>query len=300
MNNDFSLPQFNTFQEAYHDILKNIHDDGNAVNGSHEFIHAGFTVKDTRNVIDTVRKASLRYAVAEMIWYWAGSNSLKWINKFSTFWNHLSDDGETCSSAYGYILQKKFKFNQIEKVVKELKKDEHSRRATIKINTPRLKEYGDVKDLSDTKDEFCTLSLQFLIRDNKLNMIVNMRSNDLWKGLPYDAVYFVSVMNQILDELHDVYPKLEAGTYTHFVGSIHIYDNDMDKVEKCLDNELAPRQININDKFIRENADKLYDEIEKSFLKDDGTEMTFKEYKESRRFENIIEQYPILQGDLLG
>lgn len=297
---NFNLPEFNNFQQAYHDIVKAIHDNGQEINGSHEFIHSGFTVKDTTNMVDTIRKASLRYSVAEMIWYWSGSNSLDWISHFSSFWKHLSDDDKTCNSAYGYILQKKFGFNQISKVVKELKKNKASRRATIKINTPRTKEFGDIKDLSDTKDEFCTLSLQFLIRNNKLNMIVNMRSNDIWKGLPYDAIYFVSIMDEILEQLKPTYPELEKGTYTHFVGSIHIYDNDMDKVEKCLNNDLAPRNVNIDSDFIRHNAKKIYDEIEKSFYKNDGSEMNFKEYKESKRFEKIANKYQLLKGDKFG
>lgn len=295
MKNNFSLPRFNDFQNAYREILSEVYHNGEDTNGTHELIASGFTVEHPNNMIDTIRCASTRYAIAELIWYWAGSNSLNWINKFSNFWNELSDDGETSNSAYGYIIHKKFGFNQIDKVVKEFKHDKNTRRATIKINTPRTSVFGDLKDLSDTADEFCTLSLQFLIRDDKLDMIVNMRSNDLWTGLPYDSVYFVSIMDEILDRLKDAYPELEKGTYTHFAGSIHIYQRDLKKVNKILcKTDDAPRKIEINTDYIRKHAKELYDEVSDSFFSE-GKMMDFKEYKNSKRFEEIIKKYDLIK-----
>lgn len=292
---NFNLPEFDTFQDAYKSILSEVYHNGTNMSHTREIIHSGFTVKNTDNMIDTIRKPSTRYAISELIWYWAGSNRLDWINRFSTFWNRLSDDGQTCGSAYGHIIHKKFGFDQIQKVIKELKKDKSSRRATIKINTPRLSQFGDAKDLSDTKDEFCTLSLQFLIRDNKLDMIVNMRSNDLWKGLPYDSIYFVSIMEDIVDQLKDTYPDLQKGSYTHFVGSIHIYDSDLEKVNKVLqEKDPAPRNININTEYIRSNANALYKEIEHSFYDENAKRMNFKEYKESKRFEEIVKEHNLI------
>lgn len=54
-------------------------------------------------------------------------------------WNKLSDDGITANSAYGYILQKKHGFNQIEKIIELLKVDPYSRRAVMNINVPKAK-----------------------------------------------------------------------------------------------------------------------------------------------------------------
>ena len=73
-----------------------------------------------------------------------------------------------------------------------------------------------------------------MIRDNKLNLTINMRSNDMTLGLVYDLPWFVSLMYKMRDELTDAYPDLEIGAYTHMVHSLHIYDRDEDKILKMI------------------------------------------------------------------
>jgi thymidylate synthase len=73
-----------------------------------------------------------------------------------------------------------------------------------------------------------------LIRDNKLNLTITMRSNDLTLGLVYDLPWFVSLIYKMRDELKETYPDLGIGTYTHQVHSLHIYDRDQDKILKML------------------------------------------------------------------
>jgi len=84
------------------------------------------------------------------------------------------------------------------------------------------------------KDFPCTLHGIFMIRDNKLHLTINMRSNDLMLGLVYDMPWFVSLMYKMVDELKDLYPELEVGYYTHIVHSLHIYERDNEKIERML------------------------------------------------------------------
>lgn len=175
----------------------------------------------TRNIVDSpLRNLNMRYAVGELLWYLSGSNNLKDIRQFSSFWDKLSPDGKTITSAYGYKIFKKGgkQSTQFENLIKELEKDRHSRRAVIMLHN---------EEETNDKDHPCTLSLQFQIVDNKLEMTTVMRSNDLWMGFPYDVFFFTSlqiIVSMILG--------VELGKYTHFVGNLHLYEADYEKYKR--------------------------------------------------------------------
>jgi len=115
---------------------------------------------------------------------------------------------------------------QMDYIYQLLKREPTSRRAVISI-------YNQ-KDQNEnlTFDVPSTVSLQFLLRKNKLNLICNMRSNDFWNGLPFDVGIF-----GFLQEVMASWLKVTLGTYTHFVGSAHIYLKDLQKVKKFLKTE---------------------------------------------------------------
>ena len=176
-----------------------------------EVINAVTVIKDpTQNILKSdIRKLPMRYAVGELLWYLSGNNKLDAIKRYSKAWESLSDDGETINSAYGYRIFEQFGFDQWEYVKGLLKKDPNTRQAVIHI-----------KDASNkpTKDTPCTVSLQFLLRDGKLNLTVYMRSNDIWLGFPYDVFSFTCMQIIMAFEL-----GVEIGEYTHIAGSLHLY-----------------------------------------------------------------------------
>lgn len=186
------------------------------------------------------RDVSEKYLNAELKWYWSGDNSCETIGKHAKMWLSLSDDGKTNNSAYGYILFKKYGFNQLEQIIELLKKDPTTRRAVLNISDPAINRIT-------TKDMQCTMSIQFLIRNGKLEETVYMRSNDVFFGLPYDYFFFVSLGQYIAKQL-----DLELSLYTHHATSMHMYLRDEDKFNV---KELSIINIDI-DKIIGENYEK--------------------------------------------
>lgn len=73
------------------------------------------------------------------------------------------------------------------------------------------------------KDLPCTLSFTFSVRDDKLNMSTHMRSNDLWWGWSYDLFQFTQLQWTVANFL-----GIDAGSYTHYADSFHLYDRDAD------------------------------------------------------------------------
>lgn len=188
-----------------------------------EFLNAVTIIKDpTRNIIKSPdRDMPMRYAVGELLWYLSGSNRLSDISKFSTVWERMSDDGETLNSAYGKRIFEAYGFNQLEYIEKVLRAEPLSRQAVIHIKDPI--DYTE----HPTKDVPCTMSLQFLIRNGKLNLTTYMRSNDIWTGFPYDVFCFTCLQILLAFRL-----GVDIGTYTHVTGSLHLYQRNYDAWKK--------------------------------------------------------------------
>lgn len=207
------------FDEIYEELHRQYEDGFNQPSRAGEVVgeilNAHIVIQDpTRGIVNSdTRKMPMRYAIGELAWYMSGSNKVKDIEKYSKFWGNLTDDGETLNSAYGYRIFEKFGFDQWGYIKSMLTKDPLSRQAIIHIKDPSP---------HPTKDTPCTLTLQFQIRDNKLYMTTNMRSNDIWLGFPYDVFAFTFFQVKLAMEL-----DCDLGSYTHNAGSLHLYRKDI-------------------------------------------------------------------------
>jgi thymidylate synthase len=87
------------------------------------------------------------------------------------------------------------------------------------------------------KDEVpCTLNLQFMVRNEKLDMITYMRSQDVHKLLPHDLFIFT-----MIQEYQAALLQRDIGTYNHLSGSFHIYENELASIDAII-NETTPSQ----------------------------------------------------------
>lgn len=187
---------------------------------AYEMINANLVLLDpTRNTMcECSRKMPIRYAIGELLWYNSKSRYCKTIEPFSKFWNKVSDDGITINSNYGYCIHDKFDFDQWE-MAKQLLQEKNSRRVVIHIKEARNLIHNPTKDVN------CTIALQFILRNGKLDLITTMRSNDIWLGLPYDVFNFTCMQIQMAMELN-----VQIGTYYHNAGSLHMYKRDINKI----------------------------------------------------------------------
>jgi thymidylate synthase len=232
------MKEYEDFTECYYDLVKQVY-----LNNEHESAPRGLRIKETLGVTFAIKNPlnrllyipergfSLTYAIAEILWYSLGENSTKWISNYSNFWSNISDDGLTANSAYGARMFKphfaiaRNRIVQWDYVYEELKRDPDSRRAVIHIRTP--------DDSVDAKlDVPCTLSMQFFIRNGKLDMVVNMRSSDLIFGISYDIPAFT-----YFQELLALRLGIQVGKYMHMSNSLHIYERHFDMCEKILAGE---------------------------------------------------------------
>ena len=226
---------FENFTECYLHLLE-------CVNNKPEFVCSPrglrikeklgvrFEIKNPRDRLLYVphRKMSMEYLVAELLWYFSGSDSTEWISRYSSFWSKISDDGKTANSAYGARIFKPHnriagtQLVQWDYIKEELTRDPDSRRAVIHIRSPWDSTHANL-------DVPCTLTLQFFIRDEKLHLIASMRSSDIILGLTYDVPAFTMFQEQMANELN-----VEVGTYIHVSNSLHLYERHFAMAENII------------------------------------------------------------------
>lgn len=219
-----------------------------------ELLNYNITLSDARNRVITFksRNTNTRYLLGELIWYVNGSNTLDGILPYSKFWANITNSGDhdgyekgTVNSNYGNRLLGKSMLpslteytgvvpvepiNQWAETISLLAKDKDTRQAILNIHLPSDRHIGN-------KDVPCTLSLQFLIRENKLHLIVNMRSNDIILGFTNDVFQFTMLQEIMQVQLKETYPDLELGHYFHNAGSMHIYSRHFDMAENILNED---------------------------------------------------------------
>jgi thymidylate synthase len=162
-------------------------------------------------------------ALGELLWYLSGSNRLSDIAYYIKQYAKDADEDGTIYGAYGPRLIRPNGFSQIENVVSLLSKSKTSKRAVIQLY--------DANDIVTRQKEIpCTCVIQFLVRGNRLYAYTYMRSNDAFLGLPHDIFSFTMIQELIARRL-----KVQLGTYTHFVGSLHIYQEDIADVKRYLE-----------------------------------------------------------------
>ncbi len=188
---------------------------------------------------NAVRSSQNKYISAELIWYFNARRDVEFISKYAKFWNTIQNEDGSVNSSYGYLLfnkKNRFGFTQYEWALKSLLKDRDSRQAVLHFNLPE-------HQYETNKDFVCTMYGIFQIRNNKLNLTIHMRSNDVIWGLPTDIAFFAILQSQLLSHLKSSYPNLKLGSYTHIVNSYHIYEHHFDTVNKMLSSEFIQEEL---------------------------------------------------------
>ena len=171
-------------------------------------------------LVSEARNLNYRFMVAEWLWIWFGHSDVETIKQYNSEIARFSDDGMTFLGAYGPPV-----LSGVNHVMNKLLKDPDSRQAVIDI-------YGGTEAHLKgfvTKDVPCTLTLQFFIRNGQLDTIANMRSSDIWLGLPYDFFNFSMIANAIAAQL-----GVPTGRLVMNLGSSHLYQTNYEVAEAAL------------------------------------------------------------------
>lgn len=201
-------------------------------NGTKEilFMHVSFDMsKVTGKVEFASRKSNENYLKRELDWYLSLDPTIEKVKDVKIWQNICSKKDSTVNSQYGILVYGEENNNQFQKALDSLIKDKDSRQAVIIYNRPSIHEdaYRDGKH-----DFICTFYQQFFIRNDRLECITNMRSNDCIFGIFNDLPWFECVYNDMYRELLKTYPNLEKDKLIYIANSFHCYERHFELLNK--------------------------------------------------------------------
>ncbi len=229
--------KFKTANEAFHYFMPYIVEHGVDFDTTRALFNVGFLIEDPHwchsitNRNNVKRDFNLNYTKAEWQWYLSGDNNINKLGelygKVPEIWKRMANMKGDVNSNYGYQWKRaagvpykggtKY-VSQLSHVISMLKNNPKTRQAAISIY--------DAKEHNEYKyDTPCTYAIQFTILNNKLNMCVTMRSNDLWYGFCNDQYCFSQLQIMVAEKL-----DIPVGTYYHFAHNLHLYNNIIEKV----------------------------------------------------------------------
>ena len=189
----------------------------------------------------TLRKTGFRNAIDELLWIWQKkSNNIHDLH--SHIWDAWADGSGSIGKAYGYQLGVKHHYpegdmDQVDRILYDLKHNPGSRRIISNIYNHAY--------LSEMRLYPCAYSMTFNVSGNRLNAILNQRSQDMlvannWNVCQYAVLVYM--MAQV--------SGLEAGTLMHVIADAHIYDRHVPLVEELISREPLDAPKFIIDKSI--------------------------------------------------
>ena len=200
----------------------------------------------------TVRKTAFKSCIDEILWIWQKkSNNVHDLH--SHIWDSWADESGSIGKAYGYQLGVKHKykegeFDQVDRVLYDLKNNPASRRIMTNIFVHA--------DLNEMHLYPCAYSMTFNVTGDKLNGILNQRSNDMLTANNWNVVQY-SVLLMMLAQVSGFKP----GEFVHVIADAHIYDRHIPLVQEMMKNPRYPAPKFIMNKDIKNFYDFTVDDF---------------------------------------
>ncbi len=181
--------------------------------------------------IMTLRRIYYRSAIDEILWiYQKKSNRIAELG--SHVWDAWADENGTIGKAYGYQLgvkhhYKEGDFDQVDRVLFDLKNNPASRRIMTNL-------YNHA-DLHEMQLAPCAYSMTFNVSGNKLNGLLNQRSQDMLTANNWNVCQYAALLIMFAKA-----SGLEAGEFVHVIADAHIYDRHVDAVKRLIEKTPFP------------------------------------------------------------
>ena len=174
----------------------------------------------------TLRRTAFKSCIDEILWIWQKkSNNVNDLN--SHIWDSWADEDGSIGKAYGYQLGVKHKYkegemDQVDRVLFDIKNNPYSRRIMTNIYVHQ--------DLNEMNLYPCAYSMTFNVTDNKLNAILNQRSQDILAANNWNVVQYAVLLHMIAQV-----SGLKAGELVHVIADAHIYDRHIPIIKELIE-----------------------------------------------------------------
>ena len=179
----------------------------------------------------TLRRTAIKSAMDEVLWIWQRkSNNIHDLKPH--IWDEWADPDGSIGKAYGYQMAKKYKFaqgemDQVDNVIWQLKNQPQSRRI--------LTNMYNFEDLSEMNLEPCAYSVTLNVTGNKLNAILNQRSQDILAANNWNVVQYALLVMMLAQVT-----GYEPGELVHVISDAHIYNRHVPIIEELIERRQYP------------------------------------------------------------
>ncbi len=212
-----------------------------------------FDLSDGTIPLLTTKKMHTKSIIHELLWYLMGTGNIKYLQDNDVrIWNEWADENGDLGPVYG-VQWRKWKtqpinhpeapkisdtpwftadglirhfiysdeIDQIAELINTLKHNPNDRRMVISA--------WNVGELNDMALPPCHYNFQCYVVNGKLSMMVNMRSSDIFLGLPFNVAQY-SILLRMLAEVTDLQP----GELIWSGGDVHVYENHIAQCQEQL------------------------------------------------------------------
>ena len=185
----------------------------------------------------TLRRTALKSAMDEILWiYQKKSNNIHDLH--SGVWDEWADETGSIGKAYGYQARVKHTyregmFDQIDRVLFDLKKNPYSRRIITNLYNHH--------DLSEMALYPCAYSMTFNVTKDPgqdklvLNAVLNQRSQDILAANNWNVAQY-AIFLMMIAQVSDMVP----GELLHVIADAHIYDRHVPIIEELITRPTYP------------------------------------------------------------
>ncbi|HKK42412.1 MAG TPA: thymidylate synthase [Bacteroidales bacterium] len=178
----------------------------------------------------TTKKLHLKSILHELLWFISGSTNISYLQDNGVrIWNEWADSDGNLGPVYGYQWRSwpatdGRKIDQLENVIKSIKKSPDSRRHIVSA--------WNVGELEKMALPPCHILFQFYVANGKLSCQLYQRSADIFLGVPFNIASYALLTLMVANVT-----GLEPGEFIHTLGDAHIYLNHIDQVKLQLTRE---------------------------------------------------------------
>ena len=179
----------------------------------------------------TLRPTAIKTAVDELLWIWQKkSNNIKDLK--GHIWDQWADEDGSIGKAYGYQMGIRYRFaqgemDQVDNVLWQLKNTPYSRRILTNIYK--------FDDLAEMGLEPCAYSMTFNVTGDRLNAILNQRSQDILAANNWNVVQYA-----VLVHMFAQVSGLKPGELVHVIADAHIYDRHVPVIKELIQRPQYP------------------------------------------------------------
>ncbi|MDA0200525.1 MAG: thymidylate synthase [Bacteroidetes bacterium] len=191
----------------------------------------------------TTKKIHVKSVIHELLWFLKGDTNIDYLTQNGVrIWNEWADEKGDLGPVYGHQWRNwnDEGIDQIKTVIETLRTNPDSRRMLVSAWNPSVMPDTSVsfaENVANHKAALppCHAFFQFYVAQGKLSCQLYQRSADLFLGVPFNIASY-ALLNMMVAQVCD----LQAGTFVHTFGDVHIYSNHQEQLEEQLSRTPKP------------------------------------------------------------